>query len=293
MCNASAEYQLVMSNHVYGDDLGQRCFFQCSKCESIYLFPGLSASEEKNFYATEFEKFMSSRSGVEGGWQNIQAHRDANRSTLLRRMKYLEPILEGKDSILEVGCSSGFMIKPLIDKGLICEGVEPSGVFSEGLSSEGLKIYESIDDIPLDKKYDLIVHFFVLEHIQDPVNFLKKQISLLNKGGAIVFEIPNANDPLLTLYKIPEFEKFYWSIAHPWYFNFNSLEFLLRKLGVDFEIKLDQRYDLSNHIIWAKDGIPGGGNRFDAVYGESLGNAYKEVLIKAGCCDTLISYLKP
>jgi len=24
-----------------------------------------------------------------------------------------------------------------------------------------------------------------------------------------------------------------------------------------------------------------------------LGNAYKEVLIKAGCCDTLISYLKP
>jgi 2-polyprenyl-3-methyl-5-hydroxy-6-metoxy-1,4-benzoquinol methylase len=76
-------------------------------------------------------------------------------------------------------------------------------------------------------KFDVIMHFFVLEHISDPLNFLKLQIELLKPGGKIIFEIPNAADVIYSVYDIPAFERFYWSIAHPWYFSEKSLTYLL------------------------------------------------------------------
>ena len=93
---------------------------------------------------------------------------------------------------------------------------------------------------------------------------------------------------LYTIYNIPEFEKFYWSIAHPWYFSEKSIEFVLSKLSQPYKVLLDQRYDLSNHLIWAKDGKPGGMKRFSSIFGEELDEMYKKTLVKNHTCDTLI-----
>ena len=60
------------------------------------------------------------------------------------------------------------------------------------------------------------------------------------------------------MYDIPAFERFYWSVAHPWYFNYKSLTYLLKKINKKFKILKDQRYDLSNHLHWMKYGRPGG-----------------------------------
>ena len=119
-------------------------------------------------------------------------------------------------------------------------------------------------------KFDLIIHFFVLEHIADPLTFLKKLLSLLKKNGKIVFEVPNVDDPLHSIYRIKEFEKFYWSIAHPWYFSSHSLKFLLDKLDCKFEIEFDQRYDLSNHLTWLLEGKPGGMNKYSHLFEKIL-----------------------
>ena len=141
------------------------------------------------------------------------------------------------------------------------------------------------------KKFDLIMHFFVLEHISDPFDFLSKQINLLNEGGKIIFEIPNSADALFSIYDIPAFERFYWSVAHPWYFNEKSLNYLLNKLNLNYEIIRDQRYDLSNHLIWARDGKPGGMGRFTDKLGKNIEKIYKNELIKTGYCDTLIGVI--
>ena len=196
--------------------------------------------------------------------------------------------------ILEVGCSSGFMLYPLIKNGHNCFGVEPSGVFSEFLSSKKLPVFNSLDELILkkpEKKFDLIMHFFVLEHISKPMEFLEAQLDLLKPNGKIVFEIPNVADPLYTIYDIPAFERFYWSIAHPWYFSEKSLKYLLDKIGKKFEIILDQRYDLSNHIIWARDGVPGGMGYFTELLTEDFEKRYKQELIKIKKCDTLIGII--
>ncbi len=100
--------------------------------------------------------------------------------------------------------------------------------------------------------------------------------------------MPNAADPLYSVYDIPAFERFYWSIAHPWYFSDRSLHYLLTRIGHRYEVRHDQRYDLSNHMVWARDGRPGGMGRFTAQLGDELERVYKQELIRVGKCDTLI-----
>jgi SAM-dependent methyltransferase len=294
-CQAKQEKQTVITSHVYGGEGRGHSFFYCSNCDIHYLYPGLTVEEEKRFYASEFEGFMEERAGNKGGWENAEGHIRANEPTRLRRMKYLDPYLGTSSKILEVGCSSGFMLFPLINQGHECFGVEPSGVFNGFLKTRNLPVCQSIKQVPdiiSEPQFDLILHFFVLEHITQPVQFLKDQIALLKPGGRIIFEIPNVADPLYSVYNIPAFERFYWSIAHPWYFSEASLNFLLKQLGLPYDILLDQRYDLSNHMVWARDGRPGGMGRFTETLGTEFEEVYKQGLIQIGKCDTLIGIIK-
>lgn len=295
LCFAGLEKQAVITRHVYGGGLElSRAFFHCEACDVNYLYPGLTPGEEARFYAAEFENFMAGRSGSEGGWHKAEEHQIANQSTFERRIKYLSSNLPPRSSLLEVGCSSGFMLFPLQEAGHDCKGIEPSGAFSQFLKSRGLATYDSLEQLreqTPDAKFDVILHFFVLEHIAHPLEFLKTQISLLNSGGKIIFEIPNSADPLYTIYDILAFERFYWSIAHPWYFSEPSLHYLLKQLGQPYQILREQRYDLSNHLIWARDGLPGGMSRFTNILGLELEEYYKETLIRSGKCDTLVGII--
>lgn len=294
LCNAGAEKQSAVTSCVYGGEGRGHAFFHCGSCDVRYLYPGLTVEEEALFYSAEFEGFMASRAGSKGGWHKAEEHIAANELTRQRRMKYLSPHLEKGCSLLEVGCSSGFMLLPLATAGHMCTGVEPSGVFSEFVKSHGLAVFDSLTQLQgavPNARFDVILHFFVLEHIADPVAFLEAQLALLKPGGKIIFEIPNVADPLYSVYDIPAFERFYWSIAHPWYFSEPSMHYLLNRLGRPYEILRDQRYDLSNHMIWARDGRPGGMGRFTGMLGEEFEENYKQALIRIGKCDTLIGVI--
>jgi SAM-dependent methyltransferase len=295
LCAADSDRQGVVTRHVYGDTTATRAFFHCSSCDVRYLYPGLTAEEERRFYASEFAAFMAGRAGGAAGWDKAEAHVRANEPTRLRRMAYLGPYLRQRLTLLEIGCSSGFMLFPLIADGHTCIGVEPSGAFGEYLRSQGLSVYPSLEELRVTsggQRFDLVMHFFVLEHIRQPRAFLEQQLALLKPGGTLVFEVPNAADPLYSVYDIAAFERFYWSIAHPWYFSEASLRYLLEQLGKPFEIRLDQRYDLSNHIVWARDGRPGGLGRFTAALGRELEDNYRQGLIRAGRCDTLVGVVR-
>lgn len=294
LCSAAPEGQTVVTRHVYGAK-DARAFFRCAACDAIYLHPGLTPQEEHAFYSAEFESFMSSRSGASGGWTAPERHIAANQPTVDRRMKYLREVLPPRGRVLEFGCSSGFMMYPLIEQGYDCVGVEPSGVFRDYLSSRKVPCYESLHALSADSKvskdFDVAMHFFVLEHVSDPVGFLRSQLEYVRPGGKLVFEIPNAADALVTVYDIPAFERFYWSIAHHWYFTEKALHRALGQLGLPFEIRLDQRYDLSNHMVWARDGKPGGMGRYTQALGAELEEAYKQALVRSGHCDTLIGVI--
>jgi SAM-dependent methyltransferase len=260
-----------------------------------YLYPGLTSEEEKHFYAKEFDSFMARRSASDAGWDGPQQHIAANEGERLRRMTYLERLIRPSSRVLEIGCGSGFMLYPLRAAGHECVAIEPSGTFSDYVRGRGVPCYGSLDEmVGFERKngFDLILHYYVMEHLADPVTFLKSQLALLNPGGRIVFEVPNANDALTVLYRIPAYERFIWVVSHRWYFTETSLTRAIEMSGGHGEVLLSQRYDLSNHLVWARDGRPGGMGLFTEVLGRELEDQYRQALIRARLCDTLIGVLQ-
>lgn len=296
LCKRESVSFEVVGEFVYGGRREQR-FYECPSCDVAFLSPQPSPQEEAEFYAREFEKFMEKRSGETGAWTGPEAHVAANQDNVRRRLAVIQRELSvPRQRILEVGCSSGFMLLALRDMGMEVMGVEPSGGFTRFIRGQNIPVYESLDkfEIPTGTvgALDLIIHFFVLEHVRYPLAFLEQCLALLKPTGTVFFEVPSRSDPLITIYKIDAFQKFYWSAAHYWYFNRNSLEYLCRRLPCEYELIPEQRYDLSNHMWWALTGKAGGSAKFSDKFTGDLEQAYKASMRQTGRCDTLFVKLK-
>ena len=288
LCDAEPDRQSIRADYVYGGKDFHN-FWRCDICDAVYLYPVPSEEEEERFYRQEFEKFMSGRSGQERDWSDAKAHVQTNQDQVSRRWKFLAPFLKPGMDILEIGCSSGFMLNAFRKEGLRCVGVEPSGEFIEFLHSNGYEAYQTLEALKKNHSelFDLAVHFFVFEHIRDPFQFLEENLKLLKPGGKIIAEIPCVNDPLTSLYTIPAFERFYWSVAHHFYYSPKSLKYILDKLGLKYEMIPEQRYDLSNHITWMMEAKPGGQGRYNHVFSQQLIDQYKKDLKEKWLCDTI------
>ncbi len=292
-CKAVPSKQSIKGDFVFGGRAEQK-FWQCDNCRTIYLYPPLSEEEEIAFYKQEFEKYMGKRSAQDKDWSSPEKHFQSNRVEMKRRMRMLENYISKGQKILEVGCSSGFMLSALKEKGTDVYGIDPSESFIEYVKAKSISVYKNLLDLNKDikQKFDIIIHYYVLEHIREPLEFIQSYTKMLNENGKMIFEVPCATDPLIELYKVPAFEKFYWSVAHHWYFNKESLTALLGKTGLKFQLFPEQRYDLSNHITWMLEGKPGGLGRFTDIFGHGFDALYKEQLKKSWYCDTLIAILE-
>ena len=63
--------------------------------------------------------------------------------------------------------------------------------------------------------------------------------------------------------------------------------YILDKMGLNYELIPDQRYDLSNHIHWMTEGKPGGQGKYNHIFSEELNKRYKEDLKDQWKCDTI------
>lgn len=293
-CAEDPSLQTIKGAHVYGGTPEQH-FYRCAACDSIYLYPPLNAAEETRFYKEEFENYMSERSGQDMDWTGPEKHFQSNQREVSRRLPFLQPYLKHKSHTLEIGCSSGFMLSALQKEGMDVCGLDPSGGFIDYVRAKGIKVFSDLQELKKNHKpsFDLIIHYYVLEHISDPVEFLNEYLKLLKPGGVMVFEVPCVSDPLIELYHVGPFEKFYWSVAHHWYFNKTSMAQILKKAQCTFELFPEQRYDLSNHVVWMNEGKSGGLGRYKDVFGEELDRLYKAQLKKNWLCDTIVAVLKP
>jgi len=291
LCGANEDFQFIKGHHVCGGTDNHH-FWQCKKCGAIYLYPVPSEEEENQFYRREFEKYMAVRS-KQTGWSDPQKHVEMNQREVDRRLPFLDKFLREGMKVLEIGCSSGFMLYALRKRGCHTVGVEPSKEFRNFVASNKIEVYPSVDELALHHKdFDVVIHYYLLEHVRDPEDFLKRCMSLVAPSGMMIFEVPSASDALLELYHVPAFDKFYWQIMHHWYFAKKSLSFLLDKIGHDYGIYPEQRYDLSNHVTWMLAGEVGGLGKYTHIFGQELEQKYKESLKRHWYCDTLIATVK-
>jgi SAM-dependent methyltransferase len=96
-------------------------------------------------------------------------------------------------SILDVGAGYGFLAESLNrPPNYSCDAVELSAPQRAYASEElGIKAFSSLSEV--NRQYDLIVSFEVLEHIPDPISFLSSIVALLNPGGTLILGTDHFN----------------------------------------------------------------------------------------------------
>jgi SAM-dependent methyltransferase len=260
--------------------------YECSSCGIVYVYPIMTAEEEAAFYADQFEQYMARRSGP--GWKSPGAHFQSYSEEGRRRLPLVLPHLRKADAVLEIGSSTGYFLNALRPFVGAVAGVEPSEAYRTYACSAGIETVESLEELGA-RRFDVIALYYVVEHLRDPVGYLMSLRPRLNPGGRLLIEVPNVQDALLSLYRLPAFSSFYWQRAH--YHNFSrvTLTRVLEQAGYKVATHPVQRYDLSNHMVWMFDGKPGGHGRFASVLGAEADAAYRKTLMNNWICDTVFA----
>jgi 2-polyprenyl-3-methyl-5-hydroxy-6-metoxy-1,4-benzoquinol methylase len=95
--------------------------------------------------------------------------------------------------VLEIGCGPGLMLAAFRRRGWHVFGIERNEAAAEvGRQTLGPDtIATSIDELPADARFDLIVMFQVLEHIGGPVATVEECARRLAPGGFLIANVPN------------------------------------------------------------------------------------------------------
>ena len=99
----------------------------------------------------------------------------------------------GGGSVLEVGCGPGLMLAAFKRHHWRVSGIERNEEMAERARRiPGVEIVStSIEAIPEDMRFDLIILFQVFEHIGEPVDLLRECAKRLQPGGNLIINVPN------------------------------------------------------------------------------------------------------
>jgi 2-polyprenyl-3-methyl-5-hydroxy-6-metoxy-1,4-benzoquinol methylase len=99
--------------------------------------------------------------------------------------------------VLEVGFGNGSFLDFSKSVGWNISGVELIPDLVDRAIQNGFHAFHSIDNIPIKTKYDLIVAFDVLEHIESDqlLIFLEKIRNFLHPSGSLIIRVPNGSSP--------------------------------------------------------------------------------------------------
>lgn len=211
--------------YLFSVKIGQ--LVKCNNCHLIYYTPQPSLRELEEFYNSETYRSEFSESLMSGPEFATNRYLQFEKSL----KKYVPQILtQSSRKLLDIGCGTGHFLKVAEQHSWEVEGIEISSKAAQDASK---KIHGEIfvgDLLSIDfstHNYDVITLYHVIEHLLDPICFLRRIKELLKPNGILFLETPNINS---IGFKLTQ-EKWSHLIPpeHIIYFQPDSLSFALKK----------------------------------------------------------------
>jgi|GEM_PF-3083245 len=140
-------------------------------------------------------------------------------------IKEIFPDLSGK-RVLEIGCGIGFVLCRLNSLGAKCTGLEPGKQIWQINKPDIELINDFFPSSKIKGAFDVIMHFNVLEHLENPLHCLGEQVKYLQPGGFLIFGVPNC-EPYL-----PSGDISMLAHEHYSYFTRESIACIAQELGL-------------------------------------------------------------
>lgn len=223
---------------------------RCRRCSLVYVDPRPLAEEAD--YEEEF--FLHEYKDVYG--LDYIADRDNITRLARRRLEAIERYRQG-GKLLDVGCAAGFLLDEARRRGWEPRGVEISRFASEYARQEqGLDVFTG----PLeaakfrDAEFDVVVLYFVLEHLRHPLALLREICRILKPGGLLSVAVPNIAGLYFRLNKRDWMAERARHQSHFYEFSPRTLRTILTAAGLyPFSMTSEGRYT-RGHLLaaWVK-----------------------------------------
>lgn len=211
---ASLEFRILATNDRY--NMGVHTT-SCCRCGLVMTNPVPNEETMSKFYKHQFRRYYRRT--------ETPTIRYIEEFGLADRANYTAFYLQDRNlffknaRILDVGCGEGSILKEIKRREPSVEvvGIEPNVAFAKFAREYlGSKVYSSLADLSVNREsaFDLIIVNHVLEHVENPVEFLLRLKQFLARDGSIYADVPDIN----SYASLADFH-----IAHRYHFSIGTL----------------------------------------------------------------------
>ena len=255
-------------NEIYSGAIRDGAYRGCKRHAIVYECTCCKVQRlrEEDCIPEEFYETGQYRELLEESLENKNAVVEQDEMQHYTLQAFFPQSLRGAN-ILDVGCGAGSLLDMLKNVSSSQIGIEPCGPYLESLTKRGHKVYSSLSEAIEDKKgmIDYGFSIQVIEHVKNPIEFLKEIRKLIKPGGRLLISTPNRNDILMSLLK-EKFYQFFYRTQHRWYFDEYSLIKCAELSGFRVNnVSFIHRYGMANTLYWLRDEEPKGLLAMDSI----------------------------
>jgi 2-polyprenyl-3-methyl-5-hydroxy-6-metoxy-1,4-benzoquinol methylase len=189
--------------------------FRCSNCSLKFRSPVLSSAAYSRLYDNATTATWSADT-VRMDWDLVA--------------RYVSTMLPERGRILDFGCYTGGLLAKLDDRHQRY-GVEVNRGAADLASQRiGQHVWPSIEEIPSDLRFDVVIAADVIEHISNPMSLVQQMASRLTENGVLILTTGDANNYLWN-----RFGANWWYCFYPEHIAFISrdwLNYMCRVTGI-------------------------------------------------------------
>jgi 2-polyprenyl-3-methyl-5-hydroxy-6-metoxy-1,4-benzoquinol methylase len=205
-------------------------YHECQECRSIFQHPLPSPDSMRGYADEEYDR---------GLYREYVQARPMKVAHFEHRLRLVAPRI-GKGRLLDVGCACGYFMEVAAREGHDVQGLEFSenAIAAASPSIRPRILHASIDTLrgAHERRYDVITAFDIIEHLDQPLQFLEDARRLLAPGAHLVLSTPDVDHWLRPLARSR------WPMLQPMQhltlFSRHSLRVALERAGfVDVHIE--------------------------------------------------------
>jgi SAM-dependent methyltransferase len=211
--------------------------YYCPECNTSFATPRVETSHIYEY----IYKNGSNVPAYKRYWKYLNTIKSSNDPLLYLSQKEemywavrhsLSEIKDKTMKIMEVGCGLGYLTYSLVKEGYDVVGLD----ISKNAVDEAIKTFGSyyicadVFEYALEHQnlYDVVILTEVIEHLNEPIEFLKSIMLMLKQGGRIIITTPNK-----TVFP-PDVS---WATelppVHLWWFTEDSMKFMATKINAN------------------------------------------------------------